>query len=78
MLEIHATSTKNLITQVIVATACVRERHRLFVPVCQLVIRRYEACTVDSKIIRALVIVRVKKLLPNEILGKEYLSSRDL
>ena len=34
--------------------------------------------TVDSKIIRALEIVRVKKLILNAVLGKKYLSNHNL
>ena len=34
--------------------------------------------TVGSKIIRALVIIRVKKLIPNGILGNKYFSNHDL
>ena len=34
--------------------------------------------TVDSKIIAALEIIRVKKLIPNAVLLNEYLSRKDL
>ena len=40
--------------------------------------RMVEPNTVGSKIIRALEISRVKKLMPNAVLMNKYLSSHDL
>ena len=39
---------------------------------------KYGIVTVGSKIIRALEIIRVKKLMPNAVLWNKFLSSHDL
>ena len=43
-----------------------------------MIIRLYAAYTVGSKTIRALEIIRVKKLIPNAVYEINYLTSLDL